>query len=91
MKNWLYVLCCIYLYINLLSSFHPVSFLCLAGHTGRFIRLVLCTSLLFVLSHICFQTVLYTYPPLNIALGDNCSQWDTITRHIGLSRYVTTV
>uniref|UniRef100_A0A8C4IET9 Piezo type mechanosensitive ion channel component 1 (Er blood group) n=1 Tax=Dicentrarchus labrax TaxID=13489 RepID=A0A8C4IET9_DICLA len=56
------------------------------GHTGRFIRAVFCTSLLFVLAHICFQTVLYTYPPLNIAIGDNCSQWDTITRHIGLSR-----
>jgi len=59
------------------------------GHTGRFIKTVFCTSLLFVLAHICFQTVLYTYPPLNIAIGDNCSQWDTITRHIGLSRYVS--
>uniref|UniRef100_A0A8D0AD07 Piezo type mechanosensitive ion channel component 1 (Er blood group) n=1 Tax=Sander lucioperca TaxID=283035 RepID=A0A8D0AD07_SANLU len=63
----------------------------LPGHTGRFIRAVFCTSLLFVLSHICFQTVLYTYPPLNIAIGDNCSHWDTISRHIGLSRYVTSV
>uniref|UniRef100_A0A3Q1IMX2 Uncharacterized protein n=1 Tax=Anabas testudineus TaxID=64144 RepID=A0A3Q1IMX2_ANATE len=59
---------------------------CLAGHTGRFIRALFCTSLLFVLAHICFQTVLYTYPPLSIAIGDNCSQWDTITRHIGVSR-----
>uniref|UniRef100_A0A671WPM8 Piezo type mechanosensitive ion channel component 1 (Er blood group) n=1 Tax=Sparus aurata TaxID=8175 RepID=A0A671WPM8_SPAAU len=58
------------------------------GHTGRFIKVVFCTSLLFVLAHICFQTVLYTYPPLNIVIGDNCSQWDTITRHIGLSRYL---
>uniref|UniRef100_A0AAQ4R4K6 Piezo type mechanosensitive ion channel component 1 (Er blood group) n=1 Tax=Gasterosteus aculeatus aculeatus TaxID=481459 RepID=A0AAQ4R4K6_GASAC len=60
--------------------------LCLPGHTGRFIRVVFCTSLLFVLAHICFQTLLYTYPPLSIAIGDNCSQWDTISRHIGLSR-----
>uniref|UniRef100_A0A8C2ZCE5 Piezo type mechanosensitive ion channel component 1 (Er blood group) n=1 Tax=Cyclopterus lumpus TaxID=8103 RepID=A0A8C2ZCE5_CYCLU len=69
---------------------HLLSFLslCLPGHTGRFIRVVFCTSLLFVLAHICFQTVLYTYPPLNIAIGDNCSQWDTISRNIGLSRYV---
>uniref|UniRef100_A0AAQ5YK59 Piezo-type mechanosensitive ion channel component n=1 Tax=Amphiprion ocellaris TaxID=80972 RepID=A0AAQ5YK59_AMPOC len=44
-----------------------------------------------VMAHICFQTVLYTYPPLNIAIGDNCSQWDTITRHIGLSRFVTSL
>uniref|UniRef100_A0A671WL24 Piezo type mechanosensitive ion channel component 1 (Er blood group) n=1 Tax=Sparus aurata TaxID=8175 RepID=A0A671WL24_SPAAU len=57
----------------------------------RFIKVVFCTSLLFVLAHICFQTVLYTYPPLNIVIGDNCSQWDTITRHIGLSRYVNYV
>uniref|UniRef100_A0A8C6L0N2 Piezo type mechanosensitive ion channel component 1 (Er blood group) n=1 Tax=Nothobranchius furzeri TaxID=105023 RepID=A0A8C6L0N2_NOTFU len=55
-------------------------------HTGRFIKAVVCTSLLFLLAHICFQIVLYTYPPLNLAIGDNCSQWDTITRHIGLSR-----
>uniref|UniRef100_A0A8C2ZE34 Piezo type mechanosensitive ion channel component 1 (Er blood group) n=1 Tax=Cyclopterus lumpus TaxID=8103 RepID=A0A8C2ZE34_CYCLU len=71
-----------------LFDLHLLSFLslCLPGHTGRFIRVVFCTSLLFVLAHICFQTVLYTYPPLNIAIGDNCSQWDTISRNIGLSR-----
>uniref|UniRef100_A0AAX7U938 Piezo-type mechanosensitive ion channel component n=1 Tax=Astatotilapia calliptera TaxID=8154 RepID=A0AAX7U938_ASTCA len=63
-----------------------LSCLCLLGHTGRFIRAIFCTSLLFVLAHICFQTVLYTYPPLNTAIGDNCSQWNTISRHIGLSR-----
>ncbi|XP_056148188.1 piezo-type mechanosensitive ion channel component 1 isoform X2 [Lampris incognitus] len=57
------------------------------GHTGRFIRALFCTSLLFVLAHICFKTVLYTYPPLDAVLADNCSQWDIlITRHIGLSR-----
>uniref|UniRef100_A0A3Q3MFQ1 Piezo type mechanosensitive ion channel component 1 (Er blood group) n=1 Tax=Labrus bergylta TaxID=56723 RepID=A0A3Q3MFQ1_9LABR len=56
------------------------------GHTGRFVKVVFCTSVLFVLAHICFQTVLYTYPPLNIAIGENCSRWDTISRHIGLSR-----
>uniref|UniRef100_A0A674P3D5 Piezo type mechanosensitive ion channel component 1 (Er blood group) n=1 Tax=Takifugu rubripes TaxID=31033 RepID=A0A674P3D5_TAKRU len=63
-----------------LSSFY------LAGHTGNFIRAVFFTSLVFVLAHICFQTVLYTYPPLSLALGHNCSQWDVISRHIGLSR-----
>lgn len=70
---------------------HPLFLLspCLPGPTGRFIRAVFCTSLLFILAHICFLTVLYTYPPLTIAIGDNCSQWDTITRHIGVSRYVT--
>ncbi|XP_029926105.1 piezo-type mechanosensitive ion channel component 1 isoform X2 [Myripristis murdjan] len=56
------------------------------GHTGHFIRAVFCTSLLFILAHITFQTVLYTYPPLNAALGNNCSQLETISRHVGLSR-----
>uniref|UniRef100_A0A3B4YJT9 Piezo type mechanosensitive ion channel component 1 (Er blood group) n=1 Tax=Seriola lalandi dorsalis TaxID=1841481 RepID=A0A3B4YJT9_SERLL len=74
-------------YFLLLFSFWSLFLsLCLPGHTGRFIRAVFCTSLLFLLAHICFQTVLYTYPPLSIAIGDNCSQWDTITRHIGVSR-----
>uniref|UniRef100_A0A3B5M3T1 Piezo type mechanosensitive ion channel component 1 (Er blood group) n=1 Tax=Xiphophorus couchianus TaxID=32473 RepID=A0A3B5M3T1_9TELE len=72
------------LQIKLCFIFFSVS--CLSGHTGRFIKTVFCTSLLFVLAHICFQTVLYTYAPLNTAIGYNCSQWETITRHIGLSR-----
>ncbi|XP_039639627.1 piezo-type mechanosensitive ion channel component 1 isoform X3 [Perca fluviatilis] len=75
-----------FLYLLLLPWFLCPNKHTLRGHTGRFIRAVFCTSLLFVLSHICFQTVLYTYPPLNNAIGDNCSQWDTISRHIGLSR-----
>ncbi|XP_031733124.1 piezo-type mechanosensitive ion channel component 1-like [Anarrhichthys ocellatus] len=75
-----------FLYLLLLPWFLSPNKHTIRGHTGQFIRVVFCTSLLFVLAHICFQTVLYTYPPLNIAIGDNCSQWDTITRHIGLSR-----
>ncbi|XP_030297383.1 piezo-type mechanosensitive ion channel component 1 isoform X2 [Sparus aurata] len=75
-----------FLYLLLLPWFLSPNKHTIRGHTGRFIKVVFCTSLLFVLAHICFQTVLYTYPPLNIVIGDNCSQWDTITRHIGLSR-----
>ncbi|KAM3605845.1 uncharacterized protein V6R79_005812 [Siganus canaliculatus] len=75
-----------FLYLLLLPWFLSPNKHTIRGHTGRFIRAVFGTSLLFVLAHICFQTVLYTYPPLNIAIGDNCSQWDTLTRHIGLSR-----
>ncbi|KAM4591055.1 piezo-type mechanosensitive ion channel component 1 isoform 2-T2 [Odontesthes bonariensis] len=74
------------LYLLLLPWFLCPNKYSIRGHTGRFIKTVFCTSLLFVLAHICFQTVLYTYPPLNIAIGDNCSQWDTISRHVGLSR-----
>ncbi|XP_035771468.1 piezo-type mechanosensitive ion channel component 1-like [Neolamprologus brichardi] len=75
-----------FLYLLLLPWFLCPNKHTIKGHTGRFIRAIFCTSLLFVLAHICFQTVLYTYPPLNTAIGDNCSQWNTITRHIGLSR-----
>ncbi|XP_030581310.1 piezo-type mechanosensitive ion channel component 1 isoform X2 [Archocentrus centrarchus] len=75
-----------FLYLLLLPWFLCPNKHTIKGHTGRFIRTIFCTSLLFVLAHICFQTVLYTYPPLNIAIGDNCSQWNTISRHIGLSR-----
>ncbi|XP_070696812.1 piezo-type mechanosensitive ion channel component 1 [Pempheris klunzingeri] len=75
-----------FLYLLLLPWFLCPNKHSIRGHTGQFIRAVFCTSLLFVLAHICFQTVLYTYPPLNITIGVNCSQWDTITRHIGLSR-----
>uniref|UniRef100_A0A3P9CR04 Piezo type mechanosensitive ion channel component 1 (Er blood group) n=1 Tax=Maylandia zebra TaxID=106582 RepID=A0A3P9CR04_9CICH len=75
-----------FLYLLLLPWFLCPNKHTIKGHTGRFIRAIFCTSLLFVLAHICFQTVLYTYPPLNTAIGDNCSQWNTISRHIGLSR-----
>ncbi|XP_071337705.1 piezo-type mechanosensitive ion channel component 1 isoform X3 [Trachinotus anak] len=75
-----------FLYLLLLPWFLSPNKHTIRGHTGRFIRAVFCTSLLFVLAHICFQTVLYTYHPLRSAIGDNCSQWDTITRHIGVSR-----
>ncbi|XP_035800616.2 piezo-type mechanosensitive ion channel component 1 isoform X2 [Amphiprion ocellaris] len=75
-----------FLYLLLLPWFLCPNKHTIRGRTGWFIKSVFCTSLLFVMAHICFQTVLYTYPPLNIAIGDNCSQWDTITRHIGLSR-----
>ncbi|KAF7220893.1 piezo-type mechanosensitive ion channel component 1 isoform X2 [Nothobranchius furzeri] len=75
-----------FLYLLLLPWFLCPNKYTIKGHTGRFIKAVVCTSLLFLLAHICFQIVLYTYPPLNLAIGDNCSQWDTITRHIGLSR-----
>uniref|UniRef100_A0A669C9A7 Piezo type mechanosensitive ion channel component 1 (Er blood group) n=1 Tax=Oreochromis niloticus TaxID=8128 RepID=A0A669C9A7_ORENI len=45
---------------------------------------IFCTSLLFVLAHICFQTVLYTYPPLNTAIGDNFAPFIPVTVADGL-------
>ncbi|KAM4600042.1 piezo-type mechanosensitive ion channel component 1 isoform 1-T1 [Fundulus diaphanus] len=75
-----------FLYLLLLPWFFCPNKYTVRGHTGRFIKTVFCTSLLFVLAHICFQTVLYTFAPLDVAIGYNCSRWETITRHIGLSR-----
>ncbi|MEQ2285031.1 hypothetical protein AMECASPLE_027711 [Ameca splendens] len=75
-----------FLYLLLLPWFLCPNKYTVRGHTGRFIKTVFCTSLLFVLAHICFQTVLHTYAPLDTAIGYNCSRWETITRHIGLSR-----
>uniref|UniRef100_A0A8C7FQW9 Piezo type mechanosensitive ion channel component 1 (Er blood group) n=1 Tax=Oncorhynchus kisutch TaxID=8019 RepID=A0A8C7FQW9_ONCKI len=41
-------------------------------HTGRFIKALFCTSLLFLLAHVSFQICLYTIPDLDHALGNNC-------------------
>uniref|UniRef100_A0A3Q2Z556 Piezo type mechanosensitive ion channel component 1 (Er blood group) n=1 Tax=Hippocampus comes TaxID=109280 RepID=A0A3Q2Z556_HIPCM len=75
-----------FVYLLLLPWFLCPNKHTIKGNTGHFIRAIFWTSLLFILAHVCFQTVLYTYPPLNIAIGDNCSHVDIITTHIGLSR-----
>ncbi|XP_061647056.1 piezo-type mechanosensitive ion channel component 1 isoform X4 [Phyllopteryx taeniolatus] len=75
-----------FVYLLLLPWFLCPNKHTIRGHTGHFIRAIFCSSLLFILAHVCFQTILYTYPPLNIAIGDNCSHVEIISRHIGLSR-----
>uniref|UniRef100_A0A8D0GNP3 Piezo type mechanosensitive ion channel component 1 (Er blood group) n=1 Tax=Sphenodon punctatus TaxID=8508 RepID=A0A8D0GNP3_SPHPU len=60
--------------------------LCLAGHTGRLLRALLGTSILFLSSHLVFQICLYTVPGLDQLLGHNCSTWETLARHIGVTR-----
>uniref|UniRef100_A0A8D0GSC4 Piezo type mechanosensitive ion channel component 1 (Er blood group) n=1 Tax=Sphenodon punctatus TaxID=8508 RepID=A0A8D0GSC4_SPHPU len=45
--------------------------LCLAGHTGRLLRALLGTSILFLSSHLVFQICLYTVPGLDQLLGHN--------------------
>uniref|UniRef100_A0A6Q2YE79 Piezo-type mechanosensitive ion channel component n=1 Tax=Esox lucius TaxID=8010 RepID=A0A6Q2YE79_ESOLU len=42
------------------------------GHTGRLIKALFGTSLLFLLAHVSFQICLYTIPDLDDALGHNC-------------------
>uniref|UniRef100_A0A3B4CVA5 Piezo-type mechanosensitive ion channel component n=1 Tax=Pygocentrus nattereri TaxID=42514 RepID=A0A3B4CVA5_PYGNA len=74
------------LYLLLLPWFLWPNKHTLRGHTGRFIKALFSTSLLFLLAHVCFQICLYTVPDLDYALGHNCSSWDTLARHIGMSR-----
>ncbi|TSK20074.1 Piezo-type mechanosensitive ion channel component 1 [Bagarius yarrelli] len=56
------------------------------GHTGRFVTVLFSTSLLFLLAHVSFQICLYTVPGLDDALGQNCDSWESLARHIGVSR-----
>uniref|UniRef100_A0A670IWS8 Piezo type mechanosensitive ion channel component 1 (Er blood group) n=1 Tax=Podarcis muralis TaxID=64176 RepID=A0A670IWS8_PODMU len=60
--------------------------LCPAGHTGRLLRALLGTSILFLLAHLVFQICLYTIPTLDQLLGHNCSTWETLAQHIGVTR-----
>ncbi|MBV98312.1 Piezo-type mechanosensitive ion channel component 1, partial [Eschrichtius robustus] len=56
------------------------------GHTGRLLRVLLGFSLLFLAAHLTFQICLHTMPHLDQLLGPSCSTWDTISRHIGVTR-----
>uniref|UniRef100_A0A8L0DUU3 Piezo type mechanosensitive ion channel component 1 (Er blood group) n=1 Tax=Oncorhynchus mykiss TaxID=8022 RepID=A0A8L0DUU3_ONCMY len=60
------------LYLLLLPWFLWPNKHTLRGHTGRFIKALFCTSLLFLLAHVSFQICLYTIPDLDHALGNNC-------------------
>lgn len=43
-----------------------------AGHTGRLLRALLATSILFLLAHLVFQICLHTATGLDQLLGHNC-------------------
>ncbi|XP_062404521.1 piezo-type mechanosensitive ion channel component 1 isoform X1 [Sardina pilchardus] len=74
------------LYLLLLPWFLWPNKHTLRGHTGRFIKALFCTSLLFLLGHVSFQICLYTLPELDDALGHNCSSVEILSRHVGVSR-----
>ncbi|KAI1889924.1 hypothetical protein AGOR_G00167920 [Albula goreensis] len=74
------------LYLLLLPWFLWPNKRTLLGHTGRFIKAVFGTSLLFLLAHVTFQICLHTVPELDKDLSSNCSSWETLSRHIGVSR-----
>ncbi|KAF5895558.1 piezo-type mechanosensitive ion channel component 1 [Clarias magur] len=74
------------LYLLLLPWFTWPNKHSVRGHTGRFIIALFSTSLLFLLAQVSFQICLYTVPGLDDALGHNCSTWESLARHIGVSR-----
>ncbi|KAG5269960.1 hypothetical protein AALO_G00187070 [Alosa alosa] len=74
------------LYLLLLPWFLWPNKHTLRGHTGRFIKALFCTSLLFLLGHVSFQICLHTLPELDDALGHNCSSVENLSRHVGVSR-----
>lgn len=56
------------------------------GHTGRLLRALLCLSLLFLVAHLAFQICLHTIPHLKQLLEQNCSLWENVSRHVGVTR-----
>ncbi|XP_071460531.1 piezo-type mechanosensitive ion channel component 1 isoform X3 [Marmota flaviventris] len=56
------------------------------GHPGRLLRALLSLSLLFLVAHLVFQICLHTMPHLDQLLGSNCSFWETVSQHIGVTR-----
>ncbi|NXT39329.1 PIEZ1 protein, partial [Pelecanoides urinatrix] len=56
------------------------------GHTGRLLKALLGTSILFLLAHFIFQICLYTLPIVDQMLGPSCDTWEVLARHIGVTR-----
>uniref|UniRef100_A0A8C7AQJ5 Piezo type mechanosensitive ion channel component 1 (Er blood group) n=1 Tax=Neovison vison TaxID=452646 RepID=A0A8C7AQJ5_NEOVI len=57
-----------------------------AGHTGRLLQALLVFSLLFLVAHLTFQICLHTVPRLDQLLGPSCSPWESLSRHVGVTR-----
>ncbi|KAL8195079.1 UNVERIFIED_CONTAM: Piezo-type mechanosensitive ion channel component 1, partial [Gekko kuhli] len=74
------------LYLLLLPWFLGPTGDTIKGHTGRLLRALLGTSILFLVAHLVFQVCLYTVPALDQLLGRNCSQWQNLSVHIGVTR-----
>lgn len=74
------------LYLLLLPWFLGPTEYTIKGHTGRLLRALLATSILFLLAHLVFQICLHTVKGLDQLLGHNCSTWETLAQHIGVTR-----
>ncbi|KAF6078985.1 piezo type mechanosensitive ion channel component 1 [Phyllostomus discolor] len=74
------------LFLLLLPWFPGPSWHSIRGHTGRLLRALLAISLLFLAAHLTFQICLHTVPGLDQLLGSNCSHWENLSQHIGVTR-----
>ncbi|KAM4723042.1 piezo-type mechanosensitive ion channel component 1 [Rhinophrynus dorsalis] len=74
------------LFLLLLPWFGGPSAHSMRGHTGRLMKALLAISIIFLCAHVTFQICLYTVPQLNDLLGHNCSQWEFLARHVGVTR-----
>ncbi|XP_059849053.1 piezo-type mechanosensitive ion channel component 1 isoform X2 [Hypanus sabinus] len=72
-------------YLLLLPLFFGPNEHTVRGHTGRLLKALLGTSILFLCAHGGFQITLYVLKDENL-LGYNCSTWETLSRHIGVTR-----
>ncbi|XP_069757353.1 piezo-type mechanosensitive ion channel component 1 isoform X2 [Narcine bancroftii] len=73
------------LYLLLLPLFFGPSEHTVRGHTGHLLKALLGTSILFLCAHGGFQITLYVLKDEDL-LGHNCSVWETLSRHIGVTR-----
>ncbi|KAM5263725.1 piezo-type mechanosensitive ion channel component 1 [Ctenodactylus gundi] len=59
---------------------------CVRDHARRLLSSLLGLSLIFLVAHLVFQICLHTVPGLDQLLGPNCDKWETVSRHIGVTR-----
>ncbi|KAM9302029.1 piezo-type mechanosensitive ion channel component 1 [Gastrophryne carolinensis] len=74
------------LFLLLLPWFAGPSPQSMQGHTGRLLKFLLSISFIFLCSHLIFQLCLHTVPGLDDLLGHNCSDWEVLARHVGVTR-----
>ncbi|XP_068116956.1 piezo-type mechanosensitive ion channel component 1 isoform X3 [Hyperolius riggenbachi] len=74
------------LFLLLLPWFAGPSAQSMRGHTGRFLKSLLAISIIFLASQLIFQLCLHTVPGLDDLLGHNCSDWEVLARHVGVTR-----
>ncbi|XP_053305156.1 piezo-type mechanosensitive ion channel component 1 [Spea bombifrons] len=74
------------LFLLLLPWFVGPTAQSMRGHTGRLMKALLAISILFLSGQLVFQLCLYTVPGLDDMLGHNCTTWEILAHHVGVTR-----